>query len=225
MFLVRPRDLLELLRVISNPISKFAAGSLPPDVRIEDVFVDETRGLLGLMLESEWFDPVEVTNHRGRLSANWPRAIFDFAPPDSANEEGWSESESDFTDAPAKSLFEELQEASARDFHLRALTFSAQDLLLILRSQNARALPEFPLFPPETHVLGSVANEKLGAWTLWLEHPDFDPCKVGEEGGVVYVEIPGESSPNAPGEMSFRIQLPGATIERKTELDLDELGL
>jgi hypothetical protein len=64
MFLLRPVDLLKLLEIISNPTNLFAAGALPPDVRIEDVFYDESENYLGLMLESEIFRAGRSANER-----------------------------------------------------------------------------------------------------------------------------------------------------------------
>ncbi len=225
MFLLHPADLLKLLEIVSNPLNQFAAGALPPDVRIEDVFYDEGENHLGLMLESEFFEPVEVRMNGALMQASWPRAVFalDHASDDLSTEELeeqelWGEplSENSVPDAtPFKPFIEELQSAATRDFRLRALTFAAADLLLILRANNSRALPVFPSYPPETRVIGAVAADKTASWTLFLEHDSFEPCKVGQENDLVHVEIPGEN------EQIFRIGLPGATLKRRLDLNLD----
>lgn len=222
MFLLHPADLLKLLEIVSNPLNQFAAGALPPDVRIEDVFYDEGGNYLAMMLESELFEPIEVRMNGALMQASWPRAIFaldDASDKLSAEEfeeqELWGEPalQQAPQSAPFKPFIEELQDAATRDFRLRALTFAASDLLLILRSNNARALPIFPSYPPETRVIGAVAAEKIASWTLFLEHDSFETCKVGQENDLVHVEIPGEN------EQIFRIGLPGATLKRRLDLD------
>lgn len=224
MFLLHPSDLLELLRIISNPIGKFAAGALPPDVRIEDVFYDEGANFLGMMLESEFFEPVQVRMVGDMMSASWPRAIFSLKdePQGPINEEElWSEpiaNPETLEFPPMRPFMEELRSASEREFRLRALTFSAENLLLILRTKASRQLPEFPSYAPDTRILGSVAQEQFGSWVLFLEHPDFEPCKVGQENDLVYIEIPGEGE-----DRVFRIGLPGATIKRRLDINIDEL--
>lgn len=224
MFLLHPADLLELLRVISNPIGRFAAGALPPDVRIEDVFYDEGGDFLGMMLESEFFEAVQVRMIGDMMSASWPRAIFslDNAPEKPLDDdELWSEPIADpalLEAAPPRPFIEELQDAAQRDFRLRALTFTAENLLLILRTKASRSLPIFPSYAPDTRILGSVAQEQLGSWVLFLEHPDFEPCKVGQENDLVFVEIPGEGE-----DRIFRIGLPGATLRKRLDLNFDEM--
>jgi hypothetical protein len=224
MFLLHPTDLLDLLRAISNPIGRFAAGALPPDVRIEDVFYDEGENFLGMMLESEFFEPVQVRMLGNMMSASWPRAIFSLneAPEKpGSDDELWSEPIADpesLEFPPPRPFIEELQDAAQRDFRLRALTFSAENLLLILRTKASRQLPIFPVYPPDTRVLGSVAQEQLGSWVLFLEHPDFEPCKVGQENDLVYVEIPGEGE-----DRIFRIGLPGAQLKRRLDLNFDDV--
>ncbi len=224
MFLLHPADLLKLLEIVANPTNQFAAGALPPDVRIEDVFYDEAENQLGLMLESEFFEPVEVRMNGQMMQASWPRAVFalDHASDDLSSEElekqelwGEPHSVSAPQAAPFQPFIEELQSAATRDFRLRALTFAASDLLLILRSSNSRNLPVFPSYPPETRVIGAVAAEKIASWTLFLEHDSFEPCKVGQENDLVHVEIPGEN------EQIFRIGLPGATLKRRLDLNLE----
>lgn len=225
MFLLHPADLLKLLEIVSNPTNQFAAGALPPDVRIEDVFYDEGENYLGMMLESELFEPIEVRMNGALMQASWPRAVFalddasdELSAEEFEHQELWGEPEigdGSLKSAPFKPFIEGLQEAASRDFHLRALTFSAADLLSILRSNSSRALPIFPSFPPETRVIGAVAAEKLASWTLFLEHDSFETCKVGQENDLVHVEIPGEN------EQIFRVGLPGATLKRRLDLDLD----
>lgn len=224
MFLLHPADLLKLLEIVSNPLNKFAAGALPPDVRIEDVFYDEGENHLGMMLESEWFDAVEVRMNGHRMQATWPRAVFTLDQAGDAlskaeleQQELWGQPQSVAPPQPApfKSFIEELQSAATRDFRLRALTFAASDLLLILRSNNSRALPVFPSFPPETRVIGAVSSDQSASWTLFLEHDSFEPCAVGQENDLVHVEITGEN------EQIFRIGLPGASLKRRLDLNLD----
>ncbi len=225
MFLLHPADLVQLLDIVSNPTNQFAAGALPPDVRIEDVFYDEGENYLGMMLESEFFEPVEVRMNGTLMQASWPRAVFtlDDATDELSAEEFeqqnlWGEPTLDSplsASAPQKPFVQALQEAATRDFRLRALTFSAADLLLILRSNTSRRLPVFPSYPPETRVIGAVAAEKIASWTLFLEHDSFEPCKVGQQNDLVHVEIVGEN------EQIFRIGLPGATLKRRLDLNLD----
>lgn len=223
MFLLRPTDLLQLLRIVSNPINQFSSGALPPDVRVEDVFYDEGHNFLGMMLESEFFEPVAVEMRGQMMSAAWPRAIFSLSDDeeDVPDDDGWSEPLEDPSEieiAPARPFIDEIQDAATRDFRLRALSFSAANLLQILRTSSARTLPEFPSYPTETHILGCVAQEQLGSWVLFLEHSSFEPCKLSEENDMVHVEIPGDGE-----DRIFRIGLPGATLKRKLDIDLDAL--
>lgn len=223
MFLLRPTDLLRLLELISHPTNQFAAGALPPDVQITDVFYDESHDFLGMMLESEFFEPVEVRMEGNRMSAAWPRAIFSLdasGDEEISDEELWSEPLEDpslLENAPVRPFVDEIQDAAARGFRLRALTFAATDLLQILRAQNTVNLPLFPNYKPDTRVLGAVGQEQIGSWTLFLEHPDFPECKVGQDESdqMVYVQIPGE------GDYEFRIKLPGATLKRRLDLNLE----
>lgn len=224
MFLMKPADLLQLLNMISNPVNKFAAGALPPDVKIADVFYDEGQNYLGMMLESEWFEPVEVQMNGQFMQAAWPRAIFalDAAGVDEISEEElWSpplEQDPTLADEPVPHFITALEDAATRDFRLRALTFSAADLLLILRTKNPRSLPVFPSFKEDTRVLGAISQEQIGSWTIFLEHPDFDPCKLGQENDLVHVEIPGQES-----DYTFRIGLPGATLKKRLDLNFDDV--
>jgi hypothetical protein len=224
MFLIKPTDLMRLLSMISNPINKFAAGALPPDVKIADVFYDEGQNYLGMMLESEWFEPVAVQMNGQFMQAAWPRAIFaldDVPVDDIVDEELWSpplEQDPSLQNEPLPHLITNLEDAATRDFRLRALTFSAADLLLILRTKSPRDLPTFPVFKDDTRVLGAISQEQIGSWTIFLEHPDFDPCKLGQENDLVHVEIPGEDP-----EYSFRIGLPGATLKRRLDLNFDDV--
>ncbi|WP_106381319.1 hypothetical protein [Abditibacterium utsteinense] len=225
MFLLRPADLIQLLEIVSNPTNQFASGALPPDIRVEDVFYDEGENYLGIMLESEFFEAVEVRMNGALMQASWPRAVFalddaadDLSDDELQQQELWGEPVLNSqvpTQAPFKSFVEELQDAATRDFRLRALTFAASDLLSILRSNSSRSLPVFPSYPPETRVIGAVAAERIASWTLFLEHDSFESCKVGQEGDLVHVEIPGEN------EQMFRIGLPGATLKRRLDLDFD----
>ena len=127
MFLLRPADLIQLLEIVSNPTNQFASGALPPDVRIEDVFYDEGENYLGMMLESELFEPVEVRMNGHLMQASWPRAVFalDDAPDELSAEELrqqelWGEPT---LNSPAsekarfKPFIEELQDAATRDLY------------------------------------------------------------------------------------------------------------
>lgn len=224
MFLIAPSDLLRLLHLVSNPLNQFAAGALPPDVSVEDVWFDEAGNYLAMMLESQFFEPVEVRwNGEMMAAASWPRAVFslDAAPEDEIenSDDLWSQPlESLPPHEAAPNFMEGMRAASEREFRLRALTFSAAELLQILRAKSVRELPVFPSYPPESHVIGAVAQPKIGAWTLFLEHPSFEPCQIGQEEGVPHVEIPGDGH-----DMTYRIALPGAKLERRLDLNLDEL--
>ncbi|HEX8464144.1 MAG TPA: hypothetical protein VF627_05940, partial [Abditibacterium sp.] len=213
MFLLRPADLLQLLSIVANPISQFSSGALPPDVRVADVFYDEGQNFLGMMLESDFFEPIQVHMRGQMMSAAWPRAVFSLSDDEEtapSDDEGWSEpldDPSELETAPARPFIDEIQDAATRDFRLRALCFSAENLLQILRTSSARTLPEFPSYPPETHILGCVAQDQLGSWVLFVEHPDFEPCSLSQDDEMVYVEIPGDGE-----DRVFRIGLPGATL-------------
>ena len=228
MFLLRPADVLELLHIISNPKTQFAAASLPPDVQIVANFWDETRGFLGLMLESEFFEPVAVHHVGGQLVGDYPRAVLSFAQQENFDpnaEDLWGEDndESAMRELHRRenlNLFEGLQNAAARDFRVRGLNFSASDLLLILRAKSVVELPVFPLYPREVRVLGVAVHEKPKIWTIFLEHPDFPPAKLSQnpQEEMVFVEFESDGH-----DLELRIGLPGAQLTRKISLDVDEL--
>jgi hypothetical protein len=129
MFLVAPSDLLRLLHLVSNPLNQFAAGALPPDVRVEDVWFDEEANYLAMMLESQFFEPVEVRWNGEMMAAeSWPRAVFslDAAPEEEIDNSDnlWSEPmETLPTHAAAPNFMEGMRAAAEREFRLRALTF------------------------------------------------------------------------------------------------------
>jgi hypothetical protein len=87
MMLVKPADLLSLLKERSRPDANYAAPQLPPDVRVADAYFDEARESFVLVLESEWFDPVTVTQGRdGVLRGAWNELVVevDNVPPPTA---------------------------------------------------------------------------------------------------------------------------------------------
>ncbi len=228
MFLLKPAQLLALLRVISHPTNLFAAGTLPPDVAPVDTFYDGQKNFLGVMLESEFFEPVEIEMRDGQMAANWPRAIFTLEPQadnlkaenEVDREELWGEAiENAELEDDALTPFHELIEGvSQRGFRVRALNFSAGDLLTILRSESPTQLPIFPVYDEDVQIINALPNPQIGGWSLFLEHPDFEMAKLTQADGEVLVEIPGDGH-----EMTFRFALPGATLQRKIGLDPDEL--
>ena len=222
MFLLRPADLLELLRIVSNPRNRYATGALPPDAKPVDAFFDGDQNYLGLMLESELFEEVDIELRDGRMYAAWPRAVFALernVPPDRENDEMWMQGQpGEEVAEPAPIFMTEFQAAAERGLHLRALNFSPDDLMTILRSDSPSKLPVFPVYPPETHILGSIANDRSGGWTVFLEHPDFDTARVYQEEDVVYAEIEGDGH-----DMSFRFALPGAKLQKRHEIDPNAL--
>ncbi len=230
MFLLKPDQLLALLRVISHPTNLFAAGTLPPDVAPVDTFYDNQKNFLGLMLESDFFEPVQIEMRGDQMSANWPRAIFTLEPdPTDAQssseidrEELWSEpieGENELQDDPMAPFHELIEGVATRGFHVRALNFSAGDLLMILRSESPTQLPIFPVYDENVRIINALPNPQIGGWTLFLEHPDFEPAKLEQAEGEVLVNIPGDGH-----DMTFRFALPGATLQRKIGLDTDEIN-
>lgn len=228
MFLIKPAQLLALLRVISHPTNLFAAGTLPPDVAPVDTFYDGQKNFLGVMLESEFFEPVEIEMRDGQMVANWPRAIFTLEPeqndaqsPDEVDrEELWGEAieNAEFEDDSLTPFHELIEGVAERGFRVRALNFSAGDLLTILRSESPTQLPIFPVYDESVQIINALPNPQIGGWTLFLEHPDFEMAKLTQAEEEVLVEIPGDGH-----EMTFRFGLPGASLQRKIGLDPDEL--
>ena len=230
MFLLKPAQLLALLRVISHPTNLFAAGTLPPDVAPVDTFYDAQKNFLGVMLESEFFEPVEIEMRDGQMAANWPRAIFTLEPdpnhaqsPDEIDrEELWGEpieGDDELRDDPLTPFHELIEGVASRGFRVRALNFSAGDLLTILRSESPTQLPIFPVYDEDVQIINALPNPQIGGWTLFLEHPDFEMAKLEQAQGEVLVNIPGDGH-----EVTFRFALPGATLQRKIGLDPDELN-
>jgi hypothetical protein len=191
-------------------------------------FWDEDKGFMGLMLESEYFEEIPVFEQQGQLLGDYPRAILSFAQEseiEKGSEDLWGNpNEDDVIDELQRqagmSLFEGLQSASSRDFHVRGLNFSAQDLLLILRAQSVQQLPVFPIYPRDAKVLGVIVHDKIKTWSIFLEHTDFPAAKLTQvkSEDMVYVEFESDGH-----DLELRIGLPGATISRKITLDADEL--
>lgn len=223
MFLLKPAQLLALLRVISHPTNLFTAGTLPPDVTPVDTFYDEQKNFLGTMLESEFFEPVEIEMRGEQMVAAWPRALFTLeAHSDRDREELWSEPIEDagaLADDPQTPFGALIEGIAERGFHVRAFNFSAEDLLLILRSESPTQLPVFPVYPEDTRIVNVIANAQIGGWTLFLEHPDFKAAKLSQGQNEVIVELPSDGH-----DMQFRFGLPGASLQRKIALDPDELA-
>ncbi len=225
MFLLKPAQLLALLRVISQPTNLFAAGTLPPDVAPVDTFYDAQKNFLGAMLESDFFEPVEVEMRGEQMAAAWPRAIFTLEAelsdgPEINREELWGEpmDDTELADDALLPFGEQIEEIAARGFKVRAFNFSAGDLLTILRTESPTSLPLFPVYPEDTQIVNVIANSSIGGWTLFLEHPDFESAQLAQGEGEVLVDLPSDGH-----DMSFRFGLPGATLQRKIGLDPDEL--
>ena len=229
MFLLKPDQLLALLRIISHPTNLFAAGTLPPDVSPVDTFYDVNKNFLGVMLESEFFEPVEIEMQDGQMAANWPRAIFTLEPdPNDAQssdeidrEELWGEpidAEGLMRDEPMTPFHEQLEGIANRGFRVRALNFSANDLLTILRSESPTQLPVFPVYDENVEIVHALPNPQIGGWTLFLESSEWEAAKLEQAEDEVLVNIPGDGH-----EMTFRFALPGATLQRKMGLDVEEL--
>ena len=228
MFLLKPAQLLALLRVISHPTNLFAAGTLPPDVAPVDTFYDGQKNFLGVMLESDFFEPVEIEMRDGQMIANWPRAIFTLEPQadnlraenEVDREELWGEAveNAEIADDPLPPFHELIEGVAQRGFRVRALNFSAGDLLTILRSESPTQLPIFPVYDEAVQIINALPNPQIGGWTLFLEHPEFEMAKLQQAQDEVTVEIPGDGH-----DMTFRFGLPGATLQRKIGLDADEL--
>lgn len=230
MFLLKPDQLLALLRILSHPTNLFAAGTLPPDVTPVDTFYDNQKNFLGVMLESDFFEPVPIEMRGDQMSANWPRAIFTLepekdnsrSPTEIDRDELWGESiegEEALRDDPMTPFHELIEGVASRGFRVRALNFSAQDLLTILRSESPTQLPIFPVYDENVRIINALPNPQIGGWTLFLEHPDFEMAKLEQAESEVLVNIPGDGH-----EMTFRFALPGATLQRKIGLDEDELN-
>lgn len=227
MFLLRPTDLLELLRIVSDPTARFAAGAMPPDVKVVDTFFDEERNLLGAMLESEYFEPVEVkfepTEAGQRALAAWPRALFSLGETDEAErleEDLWGEvvpGEEFASRAETPTLSDAMRAAVERGYQIRAFSFSAAELLQILQSRTSRDLPLPTVYPDDVRILGSIATKQIDGWTIFLEHEDFPPARVYQQDDMAYVE------PTSDGhEVAFRFGFPGARVQRTMQLDVDE---
>ena len=229
MFLLKPDQLLALLRIISHPTNLFAAGTLPPDVAPVDTFYDAQKNFLGVMLESDFFEAVEIEMRDGQMAANWPRAIFTLEPdPDNSQsseeidrEELWGEPiEGDgiLQDDPMTPFHEIIEGVAQRGFRVRALNFSAGDLLTILRSESPTQLPVFPVYDENVEIINALPNPQIGGWSLFLESPEFEMAKLEQGEDEVIVEIPSDGH-----DLNFRFGLPGATLQRKIGLDPDEL--
>lgn len=228
MFLLKPDQLLALLRVISHPTNLFAAGTLPPDVKPVDTFYDNQKNFLGVMLESEFFEPVEIEMRDGQMVANWPRALFTLEPEPNGmqsaeevnREELWGQpvENAELKDDALTPFHQLIEGVAERGFRVRALNFSAGDLLTILRSESPAQLPIFPVYNEDVQIINALPNPQIGGWTLFLEHADFEMAKMQQGEDEVLVEIPGDGH-----EMTFRFGLPGATLQRKIGLDPDEL--
>jgi hypothetical protein len=154
-----------------------------------------------------------------RLSAAWPRAIFTMPSKDEV-----TQMEEDLWGAPEEiagplnaverlDFLESFKGAIERGRHLRALNFSGADLLEILQSKSLRSLRVFPSYKPDTTILGAIHNAQIQGWTIFLEHPDFEPAKATQEEDMVFLEVEGDGH-----DMSFRFGLPDSRIQRQWEV-------
>ena len=169
MLLLRPADLLRLLKLSGQPDAAFQAPPLPPDVRAADAFFDDAREAFVLVLESEWFEPVAVSKGKGGAwRGAWNELVIEFR-----------ESE----DAPATwDIAPPPPEARWEAYFLRP------DEVLRLLLPAAGTVP--PPLPPDTRVRGAHFDGERGALALFLESGFFAPAAQLQDAEGLRLTLP-----------------------------------
>jgi hypothetical protein len=168
MLLVKPADLVRLLKERGQPGLPLPAPHLPPDVRVEDAYFDEARESFVLVLQSEWFDPVSVTKAGGEWRGAWNELIVEVA-------DGVLPLPlTDFDAAPPPT------EARWEAYFLRPT-----DVLKLLGPES-----DSPPLPPDARLRGAHYDAQRGALVLFLESGFFAPAPQLRDAEGVRITLP-----------------------------------
>jgi hypothetical protein len=169
MLLLRPSDLLRLLKLSGDSERTFRAPLLPPDVRVADTFFDEARETFVLVLESEWFDPIAVTQSKtGVWRGAWNELTVEF------------EGDDDIPDA--WETIPPPPEARWEAYFLRP----DEVLQLLVRSESMAPPP----LPPDSRLRGAHYDAERGAVALFLESGFFAPASQLRDAEGVRLTLP-----------------------------------
>ena len=169
MLLLRPSDLLRLLKLGGGPESAFQAPPLPPDVGAADAFFDEAREAFVLVLESEWFEPIAVSQSRGGVwRGAWNELVIEFS-----SEEDVPDSWETVPPPP---------EARWEAYFLRP-----EEVLRLLVPGIGFAPPALP---PDTRLRGAHYDAERGALALFLESGFFAPASQLHDSEGVRLTLP-----------------------------------
>ncbi|MGC4042399.1 MAG: hypothetical protein QM758_01190 [Armatimonas sp.] len=172
MMLIKPADLLVLLKERSRPGESLPSPHLPPDVKIEDAYYDEARESFVLVLASDWFEPVSVSKSRDGWRGSWNELIVEVA--DSITPAPSSLQSTDFDAIPPP------PEARWEAYFLRPA-----DVLKLLGSEG-----DAPPLPPDVRLRGAHYDPDRGALVLFLESGFFAPAPQLRDAEGVRITLP-----------------------------------
>lgn len=171
MLLIKPADLLVLLKERSRPGAPLPSPHLPPDVKVDDAYYDEARESFVLVLASEWFDAVSVTKSRDGWRGAWNELIVEVAD----------------TLTPAPSLISTDLDATPPPSEARweAYFLRPVDVLKLFGSEG-----DAPPLPPDVCLRGAHYDPDRGALVLFLESGFFAPASQLRDAEGVRITLP-----------------------------------
>ena len=199
MFLIKPDDLLDLLRRITDENATLFASRFPPDTRVHGAFHDAARGYLGVMLESQFFDEVAVTREDGQWSGPFNELIFTLEEVDDASEvpddNAWETVDRDDAAGPTDnagrvgpSFGPPDGEHQHRWQMLRVQPAQILQVLQLLAERPADL--KAPAFPPDARVVNAWHNGDQDTFDLILQSQFFDPVRPIQDGDSVTLTLP-----------------------------------
>ena len=197
MFMVRPEDLLTLLRVMETDDAKIYAAHFPPDVRVHGAYYLEERDCFVMVLESQFFDPVEVIWDAGQWSGEWNELLFTLDQTDSEAEVGeqelWvetlhAESAADREFSPR--TLPQLAEADLPYTRWKMFWIRPDQLLLLFRMVADRRKIVAAPFPPDARLIYASYDADRNAFGLLMVSEDFDAIGMEVAGEVFRLIIP-----------------------------------
>jgi len=208
MFLVRPADLLHLFQIMADSAGDAEEGGeptivaprFPPDLRVHDAFYLAERDFFGMVLESQFFEPVVVTRNRedGPWSGAWNELIFDLNIVDDEDEvptDGlWAELTPE--DAVAARSGDGLPGPTVPpigpDDEKRWCAFFVKPAQVIGVLQMLAEGHAFRarVFPPDARLVFGSYDDAREAFGLILQSEDFDAVTAERQGDSVRLALP-----------------------------------
>ena len=168
--LIAPADLLRLLRHAAAG-TRLKVPLLPPDTRVHDASFDPERLGYLLILESAFFEAVEVSERDGVLSGAWDEQILRF--------------ENDETLDPLAA-----PPAPGEAVPWEAFLFAPEEVLALLRLLSSGTRIDTAAVPPDARAVDAFFNPERGFFVLVLESALFLPARPRQVGGVTHLALP-----------------------------------